>query len=357
VRSYGLYLWHWPIFVLVGATDGTVWRFAIGLALAAVATELSWRFVETPVRRGALARWWRRGGPVRGRALLAAATVVVLLVGGYAAVRPYDRAAGGADASFAAPPAAAAPATTAAARAAATPGSAAPAAAPAATVPAVTHLAIVGDSQAHALAINQPDGLSATFAVTDGSVDGCSVFDEGRVRSSRTSFKNYFEMCRGWPQKWADAVTAGHASVALVVLGAWDVFDLQTGDGTILPFGTAAWDAYVRQHLQQGIDALVAAGAHVALLEVPCMRPISVKGAAVPPLPERRNDQHVAHVNALWQEVAAANASTTTFVRGPAWCSDEQMATDVGMRWDGVHVYKPGAKAVYDTIAPELLAL
>ena len=33
------------------------------------------------------------------------------------------------------------------------------------------------------------------------------------------------------------------------------------------------------------------------------------------------------------------------------------MATDVGMRWDGVHVYKPGAKLIFDTIAPALLAM
>ncbi len=183
------------------------------------------------------------------------------------------------------------------------------------------------------------------------------MYDAGRVRSSRTSFRNYFKICAGWPQKWAAAVTAQHASVALVVLGAWDVFDLETGDGSVLTFGTPAWDDYVRQHLQQGIDALVGAGAHVALLEVPCMRPISVKGAAVPPLPERADDARVAHVNQLWQSVAAANASTTTFVRGPAWCSDEALATNVGMRWDGVHVYKPGAKVVFDTIAPALLAL
>ena len=86
-------------------------------------------------------------------------------------------------------------------------------------------------------------------------------------------------------------------SIALVVLGAWDVFDLETGDGTVLTFGTPAWDAYVRASLQEGIDALVGAGAQVALLEVPCMRPISVEGAAVPPLPERGDDARVAHVN------------------------------------------------------------
>ena len=88
------------------------------------------------------------------------------------------------------------------------------------------------------------------------------------------------------------------------------------------------------------------------------MRPISVQGAAVPPLPERAMDDHVAHVNALFRSVATANPSTVTFVEGPdVWCGDPAVATDVGMRWDGVHVYKPGAKLIYDTVAPTLLAL
>jgi peptidoglycan/LPS O-acetylase OafA/YrhL len=348
-RSYGLYLWHWPVFVLLGATRGSVGRFVGALAIAVVATELSYRYVELPVRSGSLGRWWRVAGPARGRVLLIAACGVVLLAGCYAAVRPYDRAAGGADATFTPP-------TTVPSRVTLAAGGQ-PVAAVTTTAPAGTRLAIVGDSQAHALAINEPDGLDATFAVTDGSVDGCSVYDEGRVRSSRTSFRNYFQICKGWQQEWAAAVIKSHASLALVVLGAWDVFDLETAGGAVLAFGTPAWDDYVRRHLQEGIDALTGAGAHVALLEIPCMRPVPVKGAAVPVLPERADDQRVAHVNQLWQSVAAGNPSTTTFVKGPAWCTDEAMATDVGMRWDGVHVYKPGAKAIFDAIAPALLTM
>jgi hypothetical protein len=176
------------------------------------------------------------------------------------------------------------------------------------------------------------------------------------VFSSRASFDNSFAMCAGWQGEWADA--AGDAEVVVVVLGAWDVFDLDTSDGTRLTFGTPAWDEYVRANLQSGLDAITAAGARAALLEVPCMRPVSADGAGVPPLPERGDDGRVAHVNELFRSVAAANAGTVTFVEGPdAWCADEAVATDVGMRWDGVHVYKPGAKLIYDTIAPALLAL
>jgi peptidoglycan/LPS O-acetylase OafA/YrhL len=68
VRSYGIYLWHWPIIVL---TTPNVQRgvnlpvaiLQVGATVAVAA--LSWRFVEEPIRRGALGRLWakiRSGG-------------------------------------------------------------------------------------------------------------------------------------------------------------------------------------------------------------------------------------------------------------------------------------------------------
>ena len=46
------------------------------------------------------------------------------------------------------------------------------------------------------------------------------------------------------------------------------------------------------------------------------------------------------------------------FVEGPdEWCNDETIATDLGYRWDGVHVYKPGANLIYTTVAPDILRL
>jgi len=68
VRSYSIYLWHFPIIVL---TTPTVQRsvnlprdvLQVGATIAVAA--LSWRFVEEPIRRGALGRFWaqaRSGG-------------------------------------------------------------------------------------------------------------------------------------------------------------------------------------------------------------------------------------------------------------------------------------------------------
>lgn len=61
VRSYGIYIWHFPLVVLMDAgvdgVDVPLWRtlFIIGLTL--LLAELSWRFVEDPVRKGEWKIW------------------------------------------------------------------------------------------------------------------------------------------------------------------------------------------------------------------------------------------------------------------------------------------------------------
>ena len=63
-RSYGIYLWHWPIFTFtrpgIDVPLDAVPDLALRFALTLVAAELSYRFVETPVRQGALGRAWAR---------------------------------------------------------------------------------------------------------------------------------------------------------------------------------------------------------------------------------------------------------------------------------------------------------
>jgi peptidoglycan/LPS O-acetylase OafA/YrhL len=62
VRSYGIYLWQWPIIALatsVGQSPGPV-RGALAVASTLLIASVSWRFVEEPVRHGAVGRWWRQ---------------------------------------------------------------------------------------------------------------------------------------------------------------------------------------------------------------------------------------------------------------------------------------------------------
>ena len=59
-RSYGLYLWHWPVFELtrtgLDLQLSSTADLTLRLTITAALTELSWRLVETPIRRGALHR-------------------------------------------------------------------------------------------------------------------------------------------------------------------------------------------------------------------------------------------------------------------------------------------------------------
>ena len=70
VRSYGIYLWHYPVIVLTTPANATedLRRAAAQVAATIVLAALSWRYVEEPIRRGAIERAWRR---LRARRLTA----------------------------------------------------------------------------------------------------------------------------------------------------------------------------------------------------------------------------------------------------------------------------------------------
>jgi peptidoglycan/LPS O-acetylase OafA/YrhL len=115
VRSYGIYLWHWPVIALGTALAGSgagspwLWLAETGVTIAVAAA--SWRFIETPVMRDGLratVRRWvrlvdeasrRPAAGTRGRALpvtLAAAVAITVLVACYGVARtPAPDAPGG----------------------------------------------------------------------------------------------------------------------------------------------------------------------------------------------------------------------------------------------------------------------
>ncbi|MEQ1701997.1 MAG: acyltransferase family protein [Ilumatobacteraceae bacterium] len=386
-RSYGLYLWSWPIGLIVGATDGSWWRFVVAMAITAPVSEACYRWIEVPIRAGGLSRWWRgrRQRTVRSRAVVAAAASSVLLLVGvlgvhFASAEPvFDPAKDTAEVEFEAnvvvpvattvPPMAIAsttvakPTTTEADRPQTTDDSSTTDAtttlAPTTTAVPVSlprRVVIVGDSTAHSIAINAPGGIEDYFTIIDGSVEGCSVYDSGTAVSQPDGYTRSFDGCDGWADRWVADARRGNAEVALVVIGAWDVFDVDL-DGQLLPFASPANDLRFATGVQQGIDAMAAIGVKTVLLEIPCMRPQDVKGQGTPVLPERGDDLRVAHLNGLLWQIAAANPTTATYMAGPPeYCSDEAISADRGYRWDGVHAYKPGAKLTLEAIAAALLA-
>jgi peptidoglycan/LPS O-acetylase OafA/YrhL len=103
LRSYSIYLWHWPVFALtrpgvdIGLGPGPV--FVIRVVITFVLADLSYRLIETPIRSGAIGHWmagWRASaGTERARKsrrlfLVGAlgVTSVLLLTGAVVSAKP-----------------------------------------------------------------------------------------------------------------------------------------------------------------------------------------------------------------------------------------------------------------------------
>ncbi|HEV2255753.1 MAG TPA: acyltransferase family protein [Streptosporangiaceae bacterium] len=105
IRSYGIYLWHWPVIALAGAITGPgptspwLWLIETGVSIALACA--SWEFVEKPILRDGFldtcSRWrvaidegLRPVGPRRKIApvVVAAGTLIAVAVGGYGVARP-----------------------------------------------------------------------------------------------------------------------------------------------------------------------------------------------------------------------------------------------------------------------------
>lgn len=355
-RSYGLYLWHWPIFVVSGARLSPM-RLAVALTATVIINEFVYQFIETPIRKGSIGTWVRKRrelSAMQRRFPIFSSAVVLVLVGvssvqlSQIEARDVSVDSGNSEVVFVAPTS--------------VPGSATTLPNTPITTTTIARLprrvVIVGDSQAHSIAVNKPSGIEKTFIISNGAIDGCGVYDRGvGIGGVTGKFRRNFANCAGFDSKWAKSAALAKADVALVVLGAWEVMDLQINK-LLFTVDSVPADTMFKAQLRRGIAALRKQNVAVALLEIACMRPVASKGGPVPPLPQRGDDARTGHLNSLLREVAAPDNDGVYFVEGPKqWCSDPKVANSLSYRWDGVHVYKPGAKLILETIAPALLQI
>ncbi len=80
-RSYGIYLWHWPILVgfgVAGHAHKPPMRIVLGVLVSLALAEASYRAVEMPIRRRGLATLgWRPLMPVLGASMTGAAIAII----------------------------------------------------------------------------------------------------------------------------------------------------------------------------------------------------------------------------------------------------------------------------------------
>jgi len=83
VRSYGIYLWHYPIIILTNPTIETgalnIGRAVLQVALTVIMADISWKYIEEPIRRGGLRKLWKRPSAQTLKPRFALIMVIALL--------------------------------------------------------------------------------------------------------------------------------------------------------------------------------------------------------------------------------------------------------------------------------------
>jgi hypothetical protein len=355
--SYGLYLWHWPIYVVLTTDriglDGTPLLLARLAATFAVATA-SYYLVELPVRNGAL-RGWRAMAvvPTAAGALIAGLLLVTSGATPVIAAGDTDRAALG-DVRAAN---AAAMRTLDDGRAGAPDGAAASGADAISVPDEPLRVLVVGDSVALTLGLGlQEVGMQHNIVTVNKSKMGCGITHGGDVLVAG-QVERIRDDCGDWGLRWAAARDEVDPDIAVVLLGAWDAYDRRIDGSTWIPFGTPESDALLSQDLQGAVDVLAREGTEVAFATVPYFesrfvvnRPDEFRSSFDP--------WRVDHLNALVRSVVASNRSRAVIIDLNRYLSPDgqfqAMVEGNVLQDDGVHFGVDGRKVVAGWFAPRL---
>lgn len=249
VISYGVYLWHWPIFlVLTGERTG--WTgyalFAARCAITLLAAVGSWWLIERPIRR------WR---PIHVPQLRLAAATMATAVAVAVAVVPVGMRIDPAS-----------PDITQAALV--SPVETVRVATPSHTGPREHTVSVFGDSIGWTMMRYLPPTPGISFL--DRTTIGCGLVRGGPYRYSGQSLEQKPE-CDAWPERWAQRIDHDRPDVVLMVVGRWETVD-RKWQGKWSHIGQPDFDKYLESELRKALDILTSTGALVVVTTEPYNR-------------------------------------------------------------------------------------
>ncbi|MDQ1650669.1 MAG: hypothetical protein QOG60_2726, partial [Frankiaceae bacterium] len=356
--SYGIYLWHWPVQLVVTRSRTELGGWALVTArvlITMVLATASYLLVERPVRRLSWATPRRRAVAVAA----IAATLATVLLGTTLAAPVEQRAA-------------AAPSESSIGTSGLVPAAAASADVPEPTIPTrslsasdaprtplgrTTRILLVGDSIAATLGWNLGSVQAQTS--TDVYLDaplGCGIVlgqhnDRGNVISDPSE-------CAQWPQRWTREVNSYDPDVVAVLIGRWEMTD-RYYQGAWRHLGDPVFDDYVRQQLERAVEIGSSTGAQVALLNPPCLDdPERPDGGAWP----QNDPARARRLTELQREVTDAHPGKVQLLDlASLICPGGQYARSIGgvqvRERDGVHFTRSGARFVGRSLLPALRAI
>jgi peptidoglycan/LPS O-acetylase OafA/YrhL len=346
-RSYAVYLAHWPLMLAARQLwpEWSRWlTTAVAVAMALLLAELSYRFLERPIRTG---RW---PSPRRSPAWVAASVVVVValsfaLVPSEPPGQTPDFASDLEDfESFVEHNSSAGSDTTVEVDGPA----------PAVPVPPVPGVAVYGDSTA--LGFGMGLGLwsveTGRMGVVPGDLRfGCGVprYEEF-VADERTSPT---PECLEWPRRWGEMVAATLPQVAVLISAPWTVPDARLpGASELSNIGDPAVDQFIVSEFVHAVDVLASSGALVVLATWPEYGSWADDGRS-DAVSRQTDPVRMARYNELMREVAAQRPDTTAVLEFADWLGPRSQ--DPTLRADGAHFYPEEFRQLSaEWVGPEL---
>jgi len=359
--SYGVYLWHWPVFLAVtAARTGLVGPplLAVRVLVTAGLAAVSYHVVEMPVRRGAvrLTSWRARAAVTGAAALTVAAALAATAVPRLSGIPAAAVIHGSVGAPSGVPGGTGRPDAGPGADARGRPGT--PVATPAA--PAVPKgrqrkVLIVGDSVALTLGYGFPGAAHPLGAdVVDAAVLNCGLVRGGPYRYFG-EVRPALPQCQHWEQRWVALLDTVRPDVVAVLVGRWEVMDW-THDGHWTHIGDPAFDAYLAAELDSAVRLLGSRGAGVALLTAPVSkRGERPDGGSWP----EDDPARIGRWNQIVRDVAVRSGARLVDFGGRLSPGGQLVRVLDGVTVrssDGVHLTAAGGRWIAPWLAPELVA-
>ncbi len=329
--SYGVYLVHWPIFLLLNPSrlamsNNSTFLVRVTVTLAA-AIGMYWLF-ENPIRRNSM---------LKGRPFFAVVAVGTAAVIGIAVAMP-SRDASVLDLSTASPVKGQLTKLGGTNRATRD-----------------RRVMVVGDSMSWSVFVGLEE-WGKTHGVEFGrySAVGCGVGGPGTLNYLGL-IRPTFSDCAQWTHDMPDAVRAFNPDVVLVVVALADIAPREFPGGKFRSIGDPVYDARLTHRVQTTARTLTSTGARLLWATFPHVNiPYNAGGTGTPPFVEN-NPKRIDALNALVPKALRDIANTSMIDLAGYARQRPGGELDPSFRPDGAHLSASGTKEVANWLGPKLL--